>query len=58
VWSGTVPLAPGDYIYKFVVDGEWFYDLEAEQFVDETGNYNNKLCVDESGNYNNRLPVE
>ena len=28
VWTGTVPLRPGQHHYRFVVDGEWRDDPE------------------------------
>jgi 1,4-alpha-glucan branching enzyme len=29
VWSVVVPLAPGAYLYAFVVDGDWVADAAA-----------------------------
>lgn len=26
IWSTTVPLPPGNYVYRFLVDGEWYDD--------------------------------
>jgi hypothetical protein len=26
IWIASVPLSPGDYAYRFIVDGEWFDD--------------------------------
>lgn len=28
LWKATVPLAPGTYHYKFIIDGEWRDDPE------------------------------
>ena len=28
IWRATVPLAPGEHHYRFVVDGEWRDDPE------------------------------
>jgi 1,4-alpha-glucan branching enzyme len=30
LWSGTLPLAPGHYEYKFVVDGQWCCEAGCE----------------------------
>ncbi len=36
VWTVTVPLAPGSYQYKFVVDGsQWYADETAQSFADD-----------------------
>jgi len=30
VWTGTVPLAPGAYEYRYLVDGQWRDDPECQ----------------------------
>lgn len=35
VWSVTIPLKPGTYQYKFVVDGTWTPDPDATSTVDD-----------------------
>lgn len=30
-WEVTLPLRPGRYQYKFIVDGEWLHDLNARE---------------------------
>ena len=48
-WEVTVPLAPGEYQYKFVADGEWITDEKAVRFLpDGFGGRNSVLYVDES----------
>ncbi len=32
-WKTSIPLAPGRYEYRFVVDGRWLSDPEAKQSV-------------------------
>jgi len=45
LWSTTVSLAPGEYQYRFVVDGEWQNDPHCEETVtNEFGGVNN-VCV-------------
>ena len=39
-------LAPGKYMYKFVVDGDWMVNDDLPSVVDEGGNRNNMLEVD------------
>lgn len=41
----AVPLKPGKYTYKFVVDGEWCYDFVAPNEKDADGNVNNVIMV-------------
>ena len=45
-WSRTMKLAPGKYMYKFVVDGDWMVNDDLPSVVDEGGNRNNMLEVD------------
>ena len=49
-WSRTMKLAPGKYMYKFVVDGEWKVNDDLPSVVDEGGNRNNMLEVEEVDN--------
>lgn len=35
VWGATIPLSPGTYQYKFVIDGNWKEDVAAPSFVDD-----------------------
>jgi 1,4-alpha-glucan branching enzyme len=45
LWSTTMSLAPGEYQYRFVVDGEWQNDPNCEAVVEnELGGVNN-VCV-------------
>ena len=43
VWSGSVELAPGEYQYRLLVDGEWRDDPSAEQRVPNS--YGSSNCV-------------
>lgn len=46
-WEATLLLAPGEYQYKFVVDGNWITDDKADRFVDDGfGGQNSVLDVD------------
>ena len=45
-WSRTMKLAPGKYMYRFVVDGDWMVNDDLPSVVDEGGNRNNMLEVD------------
>ena len=47
-WSREVSLAPGKYMYKFVVDGEWVVNMELPSVVDQEGNTNNVMEVEDS----------
>ena len=40
-----VPLAPGEYQYKFIVDGEWVEDPHAEAVTNRLGTRNSRLTV-------------
>ncbi|KAJ8906134.1 hypothetical protein NDN08_002631 [Rhodosorus marinus] len=44
-WRRFLPLGPGIYSYKFVVDGNWICDQTKEIITDEFGNVNNVLRV-------------
>lgn len=45
VWKTVVGLEKGRYTYKFIVDGEWCYDIRKENVKDEAGNVNNVITV-------------
>jgi glycosidase len=47
-WEATVMLAPGQYQYKFVADGKWITDQNADGFApDGFGGQNSVLNVDD-----------
>jgi chromosome partitioning protein len=46
IWTGTLPLKPGTYQYKFIVDGEWKIDP-----------YNSDVSVSEHGVNNSTISV-
>lgn len=41
----SVPLESGKYLFKYVVDGEWHYDITLPTEADSEGNTNNVLVV-------------
>ena len=46
VYSATMKLAPGDYQYKFVIDGTWCADPENRDFVqNDHGTLNSVITV-------------
>ena len=46
VYTVTIPLAPGRYQYKFVVDGQWFQDPNnPEEADDGYGGHNSVVDV-------------
>ncbi len=46
VYSATVKLAPGDYQYKFVIDGTWCADPENVNAVaNDQGTFNSVITV-------------
>lgn len=45
-FSVTLPLKGGKHKYKFVVDGEWCYDITKASEADESGNINNVVTVE------------
>ena len=46
VYSATVKLAPGDYQYKFVIDGTWCADRENVNAVaNDQGTFNSVITV-------------
>jgi len=46
-WQETIDLAPGEYHYKFIVDGSWRYDHQRPIAADSHGNINNLIIVGE-----------
>ena len=47
VWYCEIELAPGKCEYKFIVDGEWCYDMLKDTVDDSFGGKNNVMHVDE-----------
>ena len=46
VFSLTLPVSPGRYEYKFVVDGDWVHDSEVTDVVkNQFGTFNSVLVV-------------
>lgn len=46
VYSATVKLAPGDYQYKFVIDGTWCADPEnVNSVANDQGTFNSVVSV-------------
>jgi serine protease AprX len=46
VWELALPLPPGEYLYKFVVDGDWQADPNNLHLVDDgLGGFNSQLLV-------------
>ncbi len=45
-WRGTIPLKPGDYAYKLVVDGRWILDPANPDTLEVDGVTNSMLRVD------------
>lgn len=45
VWTTTIQLEPGDYAYKFVVDGYPMLDPKNEEIVNENGQISSLLTV-------------
>ena len=45
-WKATVPLTPGRYEYRFVVDGQWISDPNARESVkNQFGSTNSVIVV-------------
>lgn len=44
-WIGSADLSPGNYQYKFVVDGKWILDPANPETIEDTGHKNSKLVV-------------
>eukprot|EP01066_Platyproteum_vivax_P009576 Platyproteum_vivax@DN4225_c0_g1_i1.p1 len=47
-------LPPGEYVYKFIVDGEWMCEGSAKKKVDSLNNENNYICVHPLHDYSKR----
>jgi 1,4-alpha-glucan branching enzyme len=46
LWSCTLRLAPGEYAFTYVVDGEWITPAVAEELAaDGFGGWNGKISV-------------
>ena len=45
-WSISLPLAPGQYQYKFVVDNIWKHDMGKPTADDNMGGRNNVIMVE------------
>ena len=46
VYTASMPLAPGKYEYKFVIDGAWCADPECADFVQNShGTLNSVITV-------------
>lgn len=45
VFEIDLSLAQGKHLYKFIVDGQWFYDITKESEYDEDRNVNNVLYL-------------
>ena len=46
-WVTHQVLSPGTYEYKFIIDGNWFYDVRKPTTNDGFGNHNNVITVNE-----------
>lgn len=64
IWTATLRLAPGEYQYRFIVDGEWRDDPEAPRVDNGLGGTNSLLKVegrpegaDEERRGNGKRPV-
>ncbi len=51
-WTGTVPLSPGRYEYKFVVDGQWSCEPGTAESREDP-----KCCPNSFGTMNRVLEV-
>lgn len=45
VFSTKIKLEPGNYSYKFIVDGKWVWQDDADKKEDGFGGFNNILEV-------------
>ena len=45
-WVKELSLHPGRYEYRFVVDGEWVNDPQAEQIRNTYGGFNSVLVIE------------
>jgi len=48
-WLTHLVLEPGTYEYKFIVDGEWYYDITKPTTDNEFGGKNNVITVPQVG---------
>lgn len=45
-WEAVLELLPGRYLYKFVIDGQWIHDSNAQENVyNEHGSLNSVIDV-------------
>jgi 1,4-alpha-glucan branching enzyme len=44
-WCLQLDLAPGEYEFKFVVDGKWIHDEGQASKINEMGSHNNIVIV-------------
>ena len=44
-WAFKLDLPPGEYEFKFVVDGNWVHDEGQPSKTNEMGTLNNVICV-------------
>ncbi len=59
VWRKTLDLEPGEYAYKFIVDGKWTVDKKAKKFKsDGYGGKNSIIIVKEQLNPNEKPPYQ
>ena len=50
VWEITIKLSPGKHTYKFIVDGNWEYDISNPSFEDDGyGGMNSILEINQNG---------
>mmetsp|Transcript_2868 Transcript_2868/g.5363 ORF Transcript_2868/g.5363 Transcript_2868/m.5363 type:complete len:233 (-) Transcript_2868:298-996(-) len=45
-WTISIPLPPGTYTYKFIIDGEWMYDVTKPTQPDDQNNINNVITIE------------
>lgn len=57
-WVTHLVLSPGTYEYKFIVDGQWFYDICKPTTDNEFGSKNNVLVVHEPSSARSSVNVE
>lgn len=51
VWHGIIDIFPGKLVYKFIVDGNWWYDITLPNEVDPCGAVNNVDYIDPNEYY-------
>lgn len=44
-FTGDIAMAKGKHMFKFIVDGEWLYDITLPSEADESGNVNNVIEI-------------